>query len=54
VRRFPKGSRARLVVELAIATRTAPRDWWDEDDNTIATALDVLEIQAKEMRRAHR
>lgn len=30
-------------MELAIATRTAPRDWADEDDATIATALTVLE-----------
>jgi len=30
-------------VEIAIATRTAPRDWWEEDDRTLATALDVLD-----------
>jgi len=32
-----------MIVELAIATRTAPADWWDEDDATIATALEVLD-----------
>jgi hypothetical protein len=31
-----------LIVEIAIATSTAPADWWDEDDRVIATALDVL------------
>jgi hypothetical protein len=25
---------------------TAPREWWDETDATIATALEVLEEQA--------
>ena len=32
-----------MIVELAIATQTAPRDWVDEDDATLATALDVLQ-----------
>jgi len=31
-----------MIVEIAIATRTAPVDWWGEDDATIATAIDVL------------
>jgi hypothetical protein len=30
-------------VGLAIATQTAPADWWLEDDATIATALELLE-----------
>jgi hypothetical protein len=30
-------------VELAVATHTAPRDWYDEDDETLATALEVLD-----------
>jgi hypothetical protein len=38
-------------VELAIATNTAPADWRDETDEVIATALDVLERQAAEMKR---
>ena len=24
-----------------MATSTSPRDWWDEDDATLATALEV-------------
>jgi hypothetical protein len=32
-----------LIVEIAVATSTAPRDWWDEDDRVIATVLDVLD-----------
>ena len=30
-------------MEIAIATHTAPRDWYDEDDATLATALEVLD-----------
>jgi hypothetical protein len=48
------GSRARLVVEIAIATQTAPSQWWDETDETLATVLDVLERQAAEVRKAGR
>jgi hypothetical protein len=43
-----------LIVEIAIATHTAPRDWWDENDEVIATALDVLNAQADEIRKANR
>ena len=32
-----------MIIEIAIGTRTAPRDWWDEDEATIATALEVLD-----------
>ena len=32
-----------MIVALAIATSTAPSVWWDEDDATIATALDILD-----------
>jgi hypothetical protein len=39
---------------LAIATNTAPRDWVDEDDETIATALAVLEEQAERAKRIGR
>jgi hypothetical protein len=35
------------VIELAIATNTAPRDWWDEDLRTIATAAAVLKRRAQ-------
>lgn len=31
-----------MIVEIALASRTAPADWWGEDDATLATALDVL------------
>jgi len=41
-------------VEIAIATQTAPRDWWDEPDEVIATALDVLEKQATRIKKASR
>jgi len=30
-----------MIVRLALATGTTPRDWWDEDEATIATALQV-------------
>jgi hypothetical protein len=29
-------------VQIALASMTAPADWWDEDDATIATALELL------------
>lgn len=31
-----------MIVDLALASGTAPRDWWDEDDATIATARQML------------
>jgi hypothetical protein len=34
-----------MIVALALATMTAPRDWWDEDDETIATALDLVGVE---------
>lgn len=38
-------------MSLAIATQTAPADWWDETDSTIATALELLdEAHAKRKR----
>lgn len=43
-----------MIVELALATQTAPRDWWHEDDATIATALTVLAERAEAMRRRGR
>jgi hypothetical protein len=42
------------VIEVAIATSTAPRDWFDEPDEVLATALDVLGEQAKRMKQATR
>lgn len=41
-------------MEIAVATQTAPADWWAEPDEVLATALDVLEKQAKEMRKRGR
>jgi len=38
-----------MIVDIAIATQTAPRDWWDEDDATLATALDILGDRADRM-----
>lgn len=35
------------MIELAIATHTAPRDWWEEDPRTIVTAAAVLKRQAQ-------
>jgi hypothetical protein len=35
------------VIELALASHTAPRDWWGESTATVATALDVLEQRNK-------
>jgi hypothetical protein len=31
-----------MIVDLALASGTSPRDWWDEDDATIATARMML------------
>lgn len=41
-------------MELAIATNTAPLDWQralDDDPRLIPTAIDVLEDQARRIRR---
>jgi len=40
-----------MIVAIAIATQTAPADWWEEDDATIATALELLHEQSERMRR---
>jgi hypothetical protein len=31
-----------MIVAIALATNTPPSAWWDEDDATIATVLDIL------------
>jgi hypothetical protein len=31
-----------MIVWLALSTHTAPRDWWREDDATLATAIELL------------
>jgi uncharacterized protein YaeQ len=43
-----------MIVELAIATQTAPEQWRHEDDATIATAIDVLAKQAARIKKARR
>lgn len=35
-----------MIVEIALAANTSPRDWWDEDDATLATALTILTRKA--------
>jgi hypothetical protein len=35
-----------------MATSTAPSQWWDEDDEVLATALDVLGKRAEEVKRS--
>lgn len=51
---FPRGSRARLICEIAVATQTSPAHWWEESDETLATVLDILEVNAAEIRKATR
>jgi hypothetical protein len=41
-------------VEIALATETAPALWWEESDETLATALDILDKRATEIRKARR
>ena len=31
-----------MIVAIELATNTPPSAWWDEDDATIATVLDIL------------
>lgn len=39
-----------MIVELAIATQTAPRDWWDEPIEVILTGQAVLARMATRAR----
>jgi hypothetical protein len=41
-----------MIVELAIATGTAPRDWWDESPEVLVTAFAVLEARARAQKNA--
>ena len=41
-------------MALALATQTAPAQWWDEDDQTIATALQILEEQQERAQKVRR
>ena len=31
-----------MICQIALATMTAPRDWWGEDDATLATVIELL------------
>ena len=42
------------MIELAIATHTAPRDWWDEPPEVLATAAAVLARNAARARSGRR
>ena len=46
-----RGSYARTLVELAIATQIPVRAWLQEDDRTIITAIEVVETQAREIQK---
>jgi hypothetical protein len=35
-----------MIVEIAVATNTAPADWRAEPDAILATVLDVLAVRA--------
>jgi hypothetical protein len=48
------GSRARLICEIAVATQTAPSQWWDEDAEALATVVELLQKQADATRKATR
>jgi hypothetical protein len=36
-----------MIVAIALATQTSPAQWWDEDDATIATALELLDTEGE-------
>jgi hypothetical protein len=40
-----------MIVAIALATGTAPGDWWGEDDATLVTALELLEDAHEQARR---
>ena len=48
---YPAGSWGRLIVEIAVATHTAPAQWRDEPEEVIYTALEVLEDIADRAKR---
>jgi hypothetical protein len=39
-----------MIVDIALASNTAPSAWWDEDDATLATAVDILQERARAMK----
>lgn len=32
-----------MIIEIALATMTHPDQWWETDDVTLATAIDILD-----------
>lgn len=42
------------MIELALATNTAPRDWWYEPPEVIATAAALLNARARQARQTGR
>ena len=38
-----------MIVEIAKGWGTSPSDWWDEDDATLATAIELLAAEADAM-----
>ena len=36
-----------MICAIAVATGTAPASWWDEDDATLATVIELLEERSK-------
>ena len=42
------------MIELAIATNTAPRDWWWEPPEVIATAAAILQARARRANQGRR
>jgi hypothetical protein len=36
-----------MICQIAVATGTAPSSWWDEDDATLATVIELLEERAR-------
>jgi hypothetical protein len=39
---------------VAVATNTHPGPWWDEDEETIVTVVDILNAQAEQIREVSR
>jgi hypothetical protein len=43
-----------LICEIAVATQTHPGPWFDEDEMTVMTVVDILEKQAEAMKKARK
>jgi hypothetical protein len=51
---FPRGTRTRLICEIAVATNTAPSQWWDEPADVLATVVEILDDVRKEIKKKGR